>query len=181
MAEKMPAHAFYVKGVRKMEFNKNVSNPMLVGAIELMKAEPSQEHQNMLIAEMRKAKYLAPVVLTPEPDKDENGKITVAPGSKIQFPMLSAPDGKLFFMAFTDKPEYEKWNDAEGKNVCVLNFEELAAMLLRKDAQGNTCPALGFVINPFSANIVIPKEMAAGIMAAEMAQKGQNIPPVTES
>lgn len=149
---------------------------MLVGSIALLKAEPSPEHQNMFLAEMQKAKYLAPVLVTPEPEKDENGKITVAQGSKIQFPMLSAPDGKLFFMAFTDKPEYEKWKDAAGKNVCVLSFEELAAMLLRKDAQGNTSPALGFVINPFSDNLVIPREMAAGIMAAEMAKRGQTAP-----
>lgn len=153
-----------------MEFNKNVSNPMLVGSMELLKAEPSPEHQNMFVTEMLKAQFLAPVVLTPEPEKDGNGKIIMAPGSKIQFPMLSTPEGKVFFMAFTDKMEYEKWKDAEGKNVCALNFEELAGMLLRKDPQGNISPALGFVINPFSANIVIPKEMAAGLMAAKMAK-----------
>ena len=159
-----------------MEFNKNVSNPMLVGSMELLKAEPSPEHQNMFLTEMLKAQFLAPVIVTPEPEKDENGKIAVAPGSKIQFPMLSAPDGKVFFMAFTDKMEYEKWKDGEGKNVCALNFDELAAMLLRKDPQGNNCPALGFVINPFSANVVIPKEMAAGLLASKMPKKGQPEP-----
>lgn len=160
-----------------MEFNKNVSNPMLIGSMELLKAEPSPEHQNMFITEMLKAQFLAPVILTPAPEKDANGKITVVPGSKVQFPMLSTSDGKVFFMAFTDKMEYEKWKDAEGKNVCALTFDEMAGMLLRKDPQGNTCPALGFVINPFSANVVIPKEMAAGLLASKMAKNGQPVPP----
>lgn len=156
-----------------MEFNKNVSNPMLIGSMELLKAEASPEHQNMFITEMMKAQFLVPVMLTPEPEKDENGKIKVLPGSKIQFPMLSTQDGKVFMMAFTDKMEYEKWKDAEGKNVCALSFDELAGMLLRKDPQGNISPALGYVINPFGANLVIPREMIAGLMAAKMAKNGQ--------
>lgn len=163
-----------------MEFNKNVSNPMLIGSMELLKAEPSPEHQNMFITEMMKAQFLAPVMLTPEPERDENGKIKVLPGSKIQFPMLSTQDGRVFMMAFTDKMEYEKWKDAEGKNVCALSFEELAGMLLRKDPQGNVSPALGYVINPFGANMVIPREMIAGLMSAKLAKPGQPTPPTNE-
>lgn len=153
-----------------MEFNKPVSNPMLVGTIELMKAEDTPEHRNMFINEMMKAKMLSPVLVDPMPQPDAQGKLSIAQGSKIQFPMLSTPDGKHFFMAFTDQSELKKWKNEENQQSFALSFDDYAAMLLRKDAQGNMSPALGFVINPYSSNIMISREMAANLMGAKLAQ-----------
>ena len=48
-------------------------------------------------------------------------------------------------------------------------------MILRRDAHGNICPALGMVINPFGANIVLPREMLAGMMSAKAAQAKQAV------
>lgn len=153
-----------------MEFNKPVSNPMLVGTIELIKAEDTPEHRNMFVGEMAKATYLSPAVIDPAPTEDAEGKPKLAPGSKVQFPMLSTPDGKKFFMAFTDATEYEKWQEKNQKlPTFALKFDDYAAMLLHKDGEGKTCPALGFVINPFGGNIVIPREMVAGIVSARLA------------
>ena len=90
-----------------MEFNKSVSNPMLAGSIELVKAEDTPEHRNMFVTELTKAVLLSPVIVDPAPEEDDQGNYKPAPGSKVQFPMLSAPDGKRFFMAFTDRREYE--------------------------------------------------------------------------
>ena len=113
-----------------MEFNKSVSNPMLMGAIELMKAEDTPEHRNM------------------------------------------------FFMAFTDMAEYEKWQEKNPEQrlpYFALKIEDYAGIVLRKDAKGNICPALGIVVNPFGANIVVPREMLAGMMSAKAAQAKQAI------
>ena len=148
-----------------MEFNKVVSNPMLMGTIQLMKADPSPEHKNMFVNEMMKSQFMSPAIVEPKPEADGEGKLKVAPGSKIQFPMLTAPDGKRFCMAFTDKMEYEKWKEAQKASFFALSLDELAAMVLRKDSQ-----ALGFVINPFSENIVVPREMLASLMAAKLAK-----------
>lgn len=157
-----------------MEFNKAVSNPMLVGCIELMKAEDTPEHRNMFAAELAKASLQAPAIIEPEPAADGEGNLTVAPGSRVQFPMLAAPDGKRFFMGFTDAGEYRKWVEKNKElPTFSLKFDDYANMLLRRDAQGNECPALGFVINPMSANVIIPKEMIAGMIAARMAQAKQ--------
>ena len=65
---------------------------MLMGTIQLVKADPSQEHKNMFIAELMKAQFKAPVLVTPEPEVDAEGKAKLVPGSKVQFPMLTAPD-----------------------------------------------------------------------------------------
>lgn len=154
-----------------MEFNKTVSNPMLVGCIELMKAEDTPEHRNMFVTELTKASFQSPAIIDPEPAADEEGNLTVAPGSRVQFPMLVAPDGKKFFMGFTDAIEYRKWVEKNKEMPTFsLKFDDYANMLLRRDAQGNESPALGFVINPMGANVVVPKEMAAGVIAARVAQ-----------
>lgn len=148
-----------------MEFNKTTSNPMLMGTIQLVKADPSQEHKNMFITELMKAQFMAPVLVTPEPEVDAEGKAKLVPGSKVQFPMLTAPDGKHFFMAFTDKMEFKSFKEEENAPFFALNVEEYAGMVLRKDSQ-----AAGVVINPKSDNMILPKEMLASLMAAKIAK-----------
>ncbi len=162
-----------------MEFNKPVSNPMLVGCIELMKEEDTPDHRNMFVSELQKALFLSPAILDPEPVEGEDGQLKPAPGSKCQFPMLASPDGRKFFMTFTDAYEYKKWQEKSEKKLptFALKFEELAAMLLARDSRGNMSPALGFVINPMGANIIVPREMAASIMAARAAQAKQAANP----
>ncbi len=157
-----------------MEFNKTVSNPMLVGAIELMKAEDTPAHRNMFMGELTKASFLSPAMIDPAPTEDAEGKLVLAPNSKVQFPMLNTPDGAKFFMAFTDTAEYEKWQEKNQKfPYFALKLEEYAAMILRRDPKGNLCPALGMVINPFGANIILPREMLASMMSARAAQAKQ--------
>jgi len=147
---------------------------MLVGCIELLKEEDTPDHRNMFVGEMANASFLSPAMIEPPPAEDSDGNPRVAPGSRVQFPMLSAPDGRKFFMAFTDESEYGKWEEKNQKMpFFALKLEDYAAMLFRKDAAGNTCPALGFVINPYGANIIVPKEMAAGVMAARAAAAKQ--------
>ena len=155
-----------------MEFNQSVSNPMLVGCLELLKAEDTPGHRNMFVEELVKAQLLSPSIIEPAPVEGAEGKLTIAPGSKVQFPMLNAPDGKRFFMAFTDSQEYGTWKEKSGQALpfFALKFQDYAGMLFAKDSNGNMSQAAGFVINPLGANILVPKEMVAGILAARAAQ-----------
>ena len=163
-----------------MEFNKAVSNPMLMGAIELMKAEDTPEHRNMFVGELAKANFLSPAIIDPAPTEGEDGKPVIAPGSKVQFPMLTGAEGMRFFMAFTDMTEYEKWQEKNPEPrlpYFALKIEDYANIVLRRDAKGNICPALGIAINPYGANIIVPREMLAGMMSAKAAavrQAGKN-------
>lgn len=154
-----------------MYFNKPVSNAMLMGTIELMKEEPNQERRDMFVEELIKAEFLAPVIITPPPVADKNGKPMILKDSKVQFPELSTKDGKKYLMAFTDKKELEKWRPEEEKQSFTLNLDDYVSMLLRKDDEGNPSDTLGFVINPFGCNVIISKELLAQIVVARLAKE----------
>lgn len=153
-----------------MEFNKTVSNPMLMGTIELMRESDTPEHRAMFVEELTKGNFLSPALIDPEPVMNADGELTVASGSKVQFPMLTAPDGKKFFMAFTDASEYDKWQEkTRTLPTFALKFNDYAAMLFHKNSEGNTPQSFGFVINPAGCNIIVPKGMVGDIMAVREA------------
>ncbi len=160
-----------------MEYNKSVSNPMLMGAIELMKAEPTPSHKKMVSDEIIKGIYLSPAKVTPVP---KPGETKLAPGSHVQLPALAAPNGKQYFMAFTDMAEFKKWRDEEGQQTLSMTFDDYAMMMFRKDQQGNVSPVAGMVINPFGANIIVPKEMVAQYISAKVAQERGTTPPTAK-
>ena len=77
-----------------MEFNKQVSNPMLIGTIELMKADRSKEHHNMLVNEILKAQFLTPADVNSFPTVNAECKTEVSEDTRIQFPRRTAPEGE---------------------------------------------------------------------------------------
>ncbi len=153
-----------------MEINQSISNPMLVGAMELLHADDTPEHRNIFLGEVMKATFLAPVVIDPPPVADEQGLFSISPGSQIQFPMLQAPDGKRFFMAYTDWEELRKWKNQHNRQTLGHCCVEYTGMLLRRDQTGNTPPAAGFVINPYGGNMAMTKELIASMLAPKPPQ-----------
>lgn len=154
-----------------MEFNKSVSNPMLMGCMELLRAEDTPEHRNMFIVELQKANFLAPALIIPAPEEDGEGNLRLHPRSQVQFPMLVSTEGQKYFMGFTDEAEYRLWVE---KNrplpTFAVKFDDFVRMLMDKDPQGNPCAAMGFVVNPYGVNFVVHKDMIANIMADRMMQ-----------
>ncbi len=158
-----------------MEINKTVANPLLVGAMQLLKAEDTPEHRKLMLEELSKATLLAPAKLNPEPIQDENGvykpEDPKAP-IQMQFPMLTAKDGNRFFVAFTDNAsmmddgENPQVNTPEEfrKYTVTMRIQDFAKMLVTKDAAGNDCPCVGVVINPFRENVLFNRQMAAAML-----------------
>lgn len=152
-----------------MEFNKPVSNPMLVGCIELLKAEDTPEHRNMFVAELQRSHLLAPALIDPSPEEDEEGNLKLIPGSKIQFPMLSTANGKKLLMGFTDETEYQLWvENNQPHPTFALVFDDYIGMMLHKDEEGNMPKVEGIVINPCGTNLILHKDMLAQVMANRM-------------
>ncbi len=147
-----------------MEFNKPVSNPMLVGAIELLKTEDTEQHRGMLWKQIVDGEFMAPAQITPKPTM-QNGRLTIAKGSNVLFPVVKAPDGRQFLMAYTDRFEFEKYREGEEKFYFALTFDDYISMLLQKGPNGEPNETAGFVINPHSGNIVLTKDMLATLIA----------------
>ncbi len=168
-----------------MEFNKPVSNPIIIGTIELMKANEAEqkmvkhvqtEEENKRLqnkatqlrkafwAEFMKSEFLAPVLITPPPVEGDNGSMKIEPGSNVQFPSLRASDGSKFLMAFTDKTEFNKFAPDEKKYSFALTFDDYVSMLLHKGENEKTNDLKGIVVNPFGGNIVILKDEIAKLI-----------------
>lgn len=152
-----------------MEFNKSVSNPLLIGAIELVRAENTPEHMKLLTDQMLQAKYMTPAVVTLIPSEGKENANAEETGKHVNMPLLAAPGGKQYFMAFTDMEELKKWKDDAEQQTVVMTFDEYASLLFQKDSQGNLSQAAGFVINPFGANLIVPREMVAKYLSTKMA------------
>lgn len=133
---------------------KPVTNPMLVGAMELLKAENTPEHRKLVMEEILHARFLSPVIVDPVPVPDENGVSKITPDSKIQLPMLNASDGKHYFMAYTDMGELQKWNKEPGQQIFGFTFKDYVGMMASANGTSN-----GVVVNPFGNNLIISKEM----------------------
>lgn len=133
---------------------KPITNPMLVGAMELLKAENTPDHRKLVMEEVMHAKFLSPVVVDPAPVPDEKGVSTITKDHKINLPMLSTADGKHFFMAFTDVQELQKWKKEDNQQIFGFDFKDYVRMII---AEGSV--SCGVIINPFGHNLMIPREM----------------------
>lgn len=155
-----------------MEQPRAISNPMLVGAMELLKAENSTKHRDFFLQELMKAHLLTPATVTPRPERDESGMLRMLPDSQIQVPMLSTREGGVrYFMAFTDMQELKKWVKSleESQQLFVFGFQDYAAMVKRADSQCD-----GFAINPGGANIRVTRKMIDTIQEAMAGGNTQN-------
>lgn len=146
-----------------MEQPRAINNPMLVGAMELLKSDNSTKHRDFFLQELLKAHLLTPATVTPKPERDADGMMRMLPDSQIQVPMLSTREGVRYFMAFTDIQEMKKWIKSLGEDqqLFVFGFHDYAGMVKRTDSQCD-----GFAINPGGANIRVTRRMIDTIQEA---------------
>lgn len=125
------------------------------------------ERQQMFDMEMFKAVYMTPVKITPEPTKDEEGNVKIAEGSQIAIQVLPLKNGekKGLMMAFTDSKEFQKWDKAGEMHSVSMTMQEFVGGVMRDQSLA------GVVINPFGANIIIPRERMEMMVKAAMNQK----------
>lgn len=135
-------------GVLMIDVNKPVSNPELVEIMNKFANERNAENEILLIEKITQAHFLTPIIMEGE---IENGIIKA--GGTISFKMLNNNSGESFFMAFTDWEELAKWSK-EKEQTLISKYDDLKSMVLK-----DTKRVKGFVINPYSQNIVITPEL----------------------
>lgn len=145
-----------------MEVTTSVNNTVLRGLFDRRKDVKDEKEMAALMNEVAEeivmnAKFLTPVRLSSPPKLNKNGTGTIDRNTKIAFSLISSPDGKKFYPAFTSVDEVLKWDTMNEQKplTLALGFDDYSEMIVAKNA------AEGLVINPFSDNLVLDKRLVA--------------------
>ncbi|NLD19054.1 MAG: SseB family protein [Clostridiales bacterium] len=148
-----------------------VKNPALKDAIVKAKENSGMENSVKFLNEVVRARLLAPVSMDKDPEYDkETGEVILEKDTAISFELISADNGDLYYPVFTDGEEMLKCEVDENQRSLIINFDDLAAMLLQPQNS-----VAGFVINPMSDNVVFGAEMVAAMkkdMEKEVSKDG---------
>lgn len=152
-----------------MAENLTAINKALVDGIEQMKRSNTKEVQDLVFGELAEhAKFLMPAKIEGVPGEKSEG-------NRMGFPMMTDKSGQKFFMAFTDEDELKKWKKDYDESKVVFGFDEYANLILHDGG------VAGFVINPFSSNLVIGRKMVGYLSVKKRAAKqGMDIEEITQ-
>lgn len=149
---------------------KTIRNDGLKDAIHTVRETKTRENEVRMFEEIQKASFLVPVEFAGQ-----------QPALQLRFVMVNTPEGKSYFPVFTDLSESENMKFPEGDNhaFIVRTLKEFEPIF--KDTRGQSS---GIVINPFSGNIVLPRETisklnsskATNAVAAPAAVKNGTLP-----
>ncbi len=138
-----------------MDINKPVENPALSAAIKEMLKDNDENNQAKMINEVLNANFITPAKITPEPPApDKDGKTVLPKETVIGFITLEDEVNEEYFIAFTDWKQLKRWREKEDEQTIIVTYEDLSTLVL--DPRGRSS---GFVINPYSDNIVIKKQL----------------------
>lgn len=135
-----------------------VSNPDLIKAINKAKENPDQINSNRMLNEAVKAKYLIPIKMESTIVMDGNKGYGDVEDANINFELLKANTGKIYYSVFTDLKELQKCAVDKNQSSMVVSFDDLAALLLQP-----MNAIAGFVINPMGENICFSTQMIAAM------------------
>lgn len=140
------------------EQTKKITNPKLLEVIRKLKkcadenTNATPQDQTGYIENLMTAKLLAPVTITDMTGEKENQ-------IKVQFSSLANPKNERYFMVFTDLETMQKnLKDVDKVFLLAVTYKDLASML----AQPN-CAMKGFVINPFTENVICGPDQSLAI------------------
>lgn len=147
---------------------RQIANPKLLEVIRALKkaaeekANPKPEAQSAYIDSLMEARLLAPVTITEMSEENENQM-------KVQFSHLTNPEKEKYFMVFTDVETMKKnVKDIDKVFLLAVTYKDLSAMLAQPE-----CAMKGFVINPFTENIICGPQQAQ-VISAYIRQKKFN-------
>ena len=148
---------------------KPVRNPLLKEAAKLARENPSMENSVRFLNEVVRARLLIPVSMDKSPVYDkELDEIILEENTEISFELIKAANGDIYFPVFTDGEEMLKCGIGRGQQSMIVNFDDLAAMLLSP-----VNAVAGFAINPMSDNMCFTTDMVAA-MKKDMEKEGRH-------
>lgn len=150
-----------------MQLNKSIRNKKMEEAMQVWSDKNTTITQERLYEAFITGSFLVPVEVEDEPIQQEDG--TAITEGRIRFPLIKAPDDKMFLMAFTNEEELGKWANGSTVNTTVFTFKDYVYMM-----DNNRNPGIsGIVINPFNQSITIFRELLYALNERrQMEEKG---------
>ena len=126
-------------------------NENLNDFIDAFLLDGGEQSQKALIAVLKKAEFLAPVLINQALAKPDGSAVYEEEGSNIKFVLLEDEESGLsYFPAFSSRGEMMRWrNDAE-QEVINLRLKDYAAMI-----EGSEGKYAGVVIDAFSHDLIL--------------------------
>ena len=126
-------------------------NENLNDFIDAFLLDGGEQSEKALIAALKKAEFLAPVLINQALAKPDGSAVYEEEGSNIKFVLLEDEESGLsYFPAFSNRAEMMRWrNDAEQEAI-NLRLKDYAAML--DSAEGKYA---GVVIDAFSHSLIL--------------------------
>ena len=132
---------------------EKITNSEVIIAADRLRRENNEDAKNNLFNVMRKARFVAPVLMEMPKEVKAGEKIN----AQAEFIMLNHDGGK-FMPLFTSLPELQKWTGAPDCKAVPRSMANYTAML--SDPKST---AAGIVIDPFSMGLAFSKEQALNI------------------
>lgn len=153
-----------------MNSTESINNSNLLSAINLVRKDRSKEP--LFFKALHQAKLLCPVqVDTRNMPKSPDGSVVLSSDSPLSLVSINDSSGASYLMAFTDRNELSKWNQGSYQQTIVYTFDDYKTVLISGDT-----PYQGVVLNPFSDNIVLGKEIfASGNAPFQTAKSNESI------
>lgn len=126
-------------------------NENLNDFIDAFLLDGDEQSEKALISALKKAEFLAPVLINQALAKPDGSAVYEEEGSNIKFVLLEDEESGLsYFPAFSSRGEMMRWrNDAEQEAI-NLRLKDYAAML--ESAEGKYA---GIVIDAFSHSLIL--------------------------
>ena len=126
-------------------------NENLNDFIDAFLLDGDEQSEKALISALKKAEFLAPVLINQALAKPDGSAVYEEEGSNIKFVLLEDEESGLsYFPAFSSRAEMMRWrNDAEQEAI-NLRLKDYAAML--ESAEGKYA---GVVIDAFSHSLIL--------------------------
>ena len=126
-------------------------NENLNDFIDAFLLDGGEQSQKALISALKKAEFLAPVLINQALAKPDGSAVYEEEGSNIKFVLLEDEESGLsYFPAFSSRAEMMRWrNDAEQEAI-NLRLKDYAAIL--ESAEGKYA---GVVIDAFSHSLIL--------------------------
>lgn len=148
-----------------VDVNTPVANPELVAAMEAIRKEVTAETQSAYAAALKAAHFLSPVNIEPRPKPgDTEGKTTLKAKTTISFLGLDDTQGGHYLPVYTDWPALRQWRNIPDEQTVITTYDDVIGMVLR-DTKTD-----GFVINPYSHNMPVRREMIAHLSGGQAKQ-----------